>query len=189
MVFCGQCGYQLAPGDKTCPRCGAQTDIDLIEHDPGTHNPTEISHAILERAPTQGVKPPDRNNLRPQQSQVEPPAGPLILGPVVQNEQLANETTTMMSAQNYAPQPGYPGYTGYTGSPGYTQPAGYGYSSAGYQPYQAYQAGQSAAIAEILEASRKGKITSLLLILFGLLLLIAAILVFILNQQGIIFPQ
>lgn len=182
MVFCGQCGYQLAPGDKTCPRCGAKTDIDLIKHDPGTYNPTEISPAILERVPTQAVSPPHRPGAIPRQDQVEPPAGPLILGPVIQNEELANETTTLMGAQTYAPQPSYPNY------PGYPQ-AGYGYSAAGYQPYQSYQAGQSAAITEILESSHRGKITSLLLILFGLLLLIAAVIVFLLNQQGIIFPQ
>lgn len=179
MVFCGQCGYQLAPGDKACPRCGAKIDVDLIEHDPGSYNPTEISHAILER-PTQSVAPPDRANPTLGQSQEEP-AGPLILGPVVLNEQLANETTTMMNAQNYAPQPSYPGY------PAYPQQAGYGgYGSVGYQHYQT---GHDAALAEILEASRKGKIISLLLILFGLLFLIGAIIVFLLNQQGIIFPQ
>jgi hypothetical protein len=174
MVFCGQCGYQLASGDKTCPRCGAKTDVDLIEHDPGSYNPTEISPAILERAPTQPAGPP-------RQSRVE--QGPLILGPVIQNEQLANETTAMMGAQNYAPQPSYPGYPGSPGYPGYPQQAGYGYSSAGYRT------GPPAAIAEILEASRKGKITSLLLILFGLLFLISAIIVFLLNQQGVIFAS
>lgn len=172
MVFCGQCGYQLAPGDKTCPRCGAKTDSDLIEHDPGTYNPTEVSHAILERTPTRAVRPPQRPDAIPRQNQGEPPARPLILGPVIQDEELANETTTLMGAQTYAPQPSYPNY------PGYPQ--------AGYQPYQA---GPSAAIAEILESSRRGKITALLLILFGLLLLIAAVIVFLLNQQGVIFPQ
>ena len=179
MVFCGQCGYQLSPGDKTCPRCGAKADVDLIEHDPGTYNPTEISHAIIERAPTRAVQPPGYTNPTPMQGQAEL-AGPLILGPIQQNEQLANETTTMMGAQTYAPQPGYPGYAAYPPQ------GGYGYSAVGYQQYPA---GQDAAIAEILEASHKGKITSLLLILFGLLLLIAAIIVFLLNQQGIIFPQ
>ena len=178
MVFCGQCGYQLASGDKVCPRCGAKTDIDLIEQDPGSYNPTEISHAILERAPTRSVTPP---NPVSRQSQVEP-AGPLILGSGAQNEQMANETTSMMGAQPYAPQPSYPNYGGY---PQQVSMPNYGYP-VGYQP--PYQAGQAAAIAQIVEASRKGKIGSLLLILFGLLLLIGAIVVFLLNQQGMIFP-
>jgi len=178
MVFCGQCGYQLAPGDKTCPRCGAKADVDLIEHDPGTYSPTEVSQAIIERAPTQSVMPPNRVNPMPGQSQAGP-AGPLILGPGTPNNQMANDPTTMMGAQSYAPQASYPGY----GAPGY--PASYPqYNQTGYQPYQA---GQSAAIAQLLESSRKGKVASLLLILFGILLLIAAIVIFLLNQQGMIF--
>ncbi|HEY0755937.1 MAG TPA: zinc ribbon domain-containing protein [Ktedonobacteraceae bacterium] len=176
MVFCGQCGYQLAPGNTACPRCGAQTDVKQIEHDPGSSNLTEVSRTVLAREPTQAVPPPKRTNPQTRQSQVE--QGPLILGPVVQNEQLANETTTMMSAQNYAPQPSYPNYSPLMG--------GYNNSSVGYQPYQAGPS--AAALDEILEASRKGKTASLLLILFGLLCLIGAIVVFLLNQQGIIFP-
>ncbi len=180
MVFCGQCGYQLAPGDKICPRCGAKTDIDLIEHDPGPYNPTEITRAIVERAPTQSIKPPNRANPVPWQSQVEP-AGPLILGPSAPNNQLANETTAMMGAQTYAPQPSYPNYAAYLQQPDAT---GFGYNPAGYQ---SYQAGQAAAVAQIVAASQRGKVISLLLILFGLLLLTGAIVVFLLNQQGIIF--
>ena len=171
MVFCGQCGYQLSPGSTTCPRCGAPTDADQIAYDPGTYNPTEISHAVL---PSQPAPPP---TFATRQNQVES-AGPLILGPVIQDEQQADATTVMMGSQPYMPHPSYPTY------PGMAQQGGYGYA-AGYQPYQG---GQSAAVAAILEASRKGKITSLLLILFGILLLIAAILVFLLNQQGVIFP-
>lgn len=177
MVFCGQCGYQLGPGDKVCPRCGTKTDVDLlIENDPGTYNPTEISHAILERYPTQSSSVQNRGN--PQTRQIQPEQrGPLVLGPVSPNEQLANETTTMMNSQMYMPQQPYPTYQQPAGTGMYSYPGG----------YQNFQPGQSAAVAEILEASRKGKITSLLLILFGLLLLIAAIIVFLLNQQGIIF--
>ncbi|HEY3993287.1 MAG TPA: hypothetical protein VGM01_10455 [Ktedonobacteraceae bacterium] len=182
MVFCGQCGYQLVPGDTICPRCGAKTEVDLIDHDPGTYNPTEISRAITERAPTQSAAPPNRGNSAPWQSQAEP-AGPLILGPGTPNSQFANEPTAMMSAQNYAPQPSYPNYPpGYPPQPGAT---GLGYNPAGYQ---SYQAGQSAVIAEIVAASQRGKVISLVLILFGLLLLTGAIVVFLLNQQGIIFP-
>jgi hypothetical protein len=108
---------------------------------------------------------------------------------VTYNEQFADETTTAMSAQHYTAQPSYPGYQGYPGYPqqmntGYPQQTGYGYNPTGYQ---AYQPGQADAIAQMLEASRKGKIASLLLILFGLLLLIGAIVVFLLNQQGLLF--
>lgn len=179
MVFCGQCGYQLAPGDKVCPRCRAKTNADEIEYDPGTYNPTEVSHAILERAPTQSNVQPNRANPASWQQPAEP-GGPLVLGPMAFDEQLADETTTAMSAQHYAARPSYPGHQGYP------QQTGYGYGATGYQPYQT---GQAETIAQILEASRKGKIAALLLILFGLLLLIGAIVVFLLNQQGVIFPR
>ncbi len=175
MVFCGQCGYQLGPGDKICPRCGAKTDADLLDEDPGTYNPTEISHAIIERVPTQGAPSPNPGG----QFRSPEPQGPLILGPGDPNDQLANEPTAMMSSQIYAPQPGYPAYSQQMNTGMYGYPA-----APGYQPYQA---GQSAAVLQLLESSRKGKITSLLLILFGLLLLLGAIIVFLLTQQGIIF--
>jgi hypothetical protein len=178
MVFCGQCGYQLGPGDAVCPRCGAKTDADLLEQDPGAYNPTEISHALLdlENLPTRAAPLPNYGA----QPRPPDPQGPLVLGRSSPNDQLANEATAMMSSQMYAPQAAYPGYPqqSVTGMYG-------GYPAGGYP--QQYQAGQNAAAAQLLEASRKGKITSLLLILFGLLLLIGAIIVFLLNRQGILF--
>jgi len=172
MVFCGQCGYQLGPGDRICPRCGAKTDAELIEEDPGMYHPTEISHAITERAPTQGAPSP---SLASQFRQPEP-QGPLILGPSAPDNLLANEPTAMMSSPMYAPQAGYTPYSPPMGAGMY-----------GYPAYQPYQTGQNAAMLQLLESSRKGKVNSLLLILFGLLLLIGAIIVFLLTQQGIIF--
>lgn len=174
MVFCGQCGYQLAPGDTVCPRCGAQTEAETIEYDPGAYNPTEISHAIL-NAPTQGV-PPQNRGSQPRQPEQQ---GPLVLGPMTPHRGLSNEATTSMNSQTYPPQQAYPGYPQQAGT------GMYGYNVGGYQ--QQYQAGQSAVVAQLLEASRKGKITALLLILFGLLLLIVAIIIFLLTRQGIIF--
>ncbi|HEY1349071.1 MAG TPA: zinc ribbon domain-containing protein [Ktedonobacteraceae bacterium] len=169
MVFCGQCGYQLGPGDTTCPRCGAQTEADLSNAQHDTYHPTEISHAILERPPTQGAPSPASAS---QFRQPAAPQAPLILGPLATNEQLANETTSQM----YAPPGAYPQQVG-SGMYGYP---------AGYQPYPA-AAGQEASVLQLLESSRRGKISSLLLILFGLVLLIGAMLIFLLTQQGIIF--
>jgi hypothetical protein len=170
MIFCGQCGYQLGPADTTCPRCGAQAEANLSNEQPGTYHPTEISQAIIERTSRQG--PPSR--VPGSQFSQPAPQAPLILGPVAANEQLANETTSLMNSPMYAPPAAYPQQAG-SGMYGYP---------AGYFPYPA---GQQAAMLQLLESSRRGKITSLLLILFGLLLLIAAILVFLLTQQGIIF--
>lgn len=170
MVFCGQCGYQLGPGDTICPRCGAQTEANLSNEDPGTYHPTEISHAILERNPTQGPPSPGPAS----QFRQPAPQAPLILGSVATNDQMANETTMQMNSQRYTPGAAYPQQAG-SGLYGY--PAG----------YQSYPAGQEAAVLQLLESSRKGKITALLLILCGLVLLIGALLLFLLTQQGVIF--
>jgi hypothetical protein len=174
MIFCGQCGYQLSQGDIICPRCGAKTEASLIENDPGTYNPTEISHAVLERP---HAAPQRNRNSQPRiPIQPNPPeaAGPLILGSEYLNEQLANETTSMMNSQTYAPQQGYANYP--------PQAAGTGFY--GYPP--PYQGGQ-VAVARLLEASHRGKTAALLLILFGLLLLTGAIVILLLTLQGIIF--
>lgn len=178
MVFCGQCGYQLSPGDKICPRCGAETRADLIEDDPGTYNPTVISHTVSENPP-----PPARGRGTSSGSSISPapePPKPLILGPSAFDNQLANETTTIMNSSNYAPQPGYaqPGYANY---PQQTGTGFYGYNPGGYQQYQGGQA------AALLESSRRGQTTALLLILFGLLLLSGAIVILLLTLQGTIF--
>lgn len=171
MVFCGRCGYQLAPGDKICPRCGAETDIDSTVQEPGASNPTEMSQVVHDLP----YQPPARGG---NQSQYQP--GPLVLRPPSgANYGNEEDATTMMNAPTYQqPQQFYPDHPAQTGM------GGYGYNVPG-QPQ--YQGGQSAVVAQLLASSRKGKIGSLLLILFGLLLLIAAIIVFLLNQQGIIF--
>lgn len=172
MVFCGQCGYQLGPGDKLCPRCGAITDVDTIKQDPGTYKPTEISHAVLESPPISS--PQKRGNP------LEQP-GPLVLGPLGPGAPGSDEPTAMMNSQMYVPQPSYPGYPQQAGT------GLYGYNTGVYpQPFQAGQA-QNPAVAQLLEASRKGKTTSLLLILFGLLLMVGAIIILLLTLQGIIF--
>jgi len=176
MVFCGQCGYQLSPGEKICPRCGAETNAELINDDPGTYNPTMISHVVLENS-----QPPLRlsSQVRPSHSSAPEPQRPLILGPSSGADQLANETTTMMNSQmNPQMYSGQQGYANYPPQAGFS-----GFNSGGYQPQ--YQGGQFAAL---LESSRKGQTTALLLILFGLLLLIGAVIILLLTLQGAIFP-
>lgn len=177
MIFCGQCGYQLSPGETTCPRCGAKTDADLLEHDPGSNNPTEISHALLDLP--QAL--PGRNNQ--QWSSVrQAPSGPqpLVLGAGTYDEQQANETTAMMNSQTYPPQ-----QASYVGYPQQVGTGFYGSQVDGYAPQ--YQGSQPAVMAEMLEASKRGKTGALLLILFGLLLLTGSIVVLLLTLQGIIF--
>ena len=181
MVFCGQCGYQLAPGDTTCPRCGATTDADLIENDPGAYNPTEISHAILPRPQAASQRNRHSQPRLPIRPKPPEPDGPLVLGSDSLNEQSANETTTMMNSQMYAPQPAYT-----NNYPPQMVTGFQGYNAGVYPPYQT---GQSAAVAQLLAASQRGKTAALLLILFGLLLLTGAVVVLLLTLQGIIFAS
>ena len=174
MVFCGHCGYQLAPGDKTCPRCGAETDVDPTLQDPAAYNPTEMSQVIQDVPYTRDENQPPRRPT-PQQ-----PAGPLVLRPSGDTGYAGEQDAlTVTNAPAYQqPQQAYLGY------PSQASMGGYGYNAPGQSQYQA---GHSAVVAQLLASSRKGKTGALLLILFGLLLLISAIIIFLLNQQGIIF--
>lgn len=43
MVFCGRCGLQLAPGSSRCPRCGALSEVNVINEDPHMNDATIIS--------------------------------------------------------------------------------------------------------------------------------------------------
>src|SRR5947209_6187139 len=104
MVFCGQCGYQLAPGDTVCPRCGTpvEPDLDLTLDNPEPDNPTVASGLI--NAPTRQqphVQPPGGPGAPPTPAQQQP----LILGPHADandaNAQIANETTSSLGVQPY----------------------------------------------------------------------------------------
>jgi hypothetical protein len=171
MVFCGHCGYQLAAGDKVCPRCGAETDVEMLTRDPEANKPTTMApNAPRPSSPRNYDNQPRRSTpTAPPQ-----PAGPLVLGASSGGYANEQDATTMMNAPAaYAPQQVYAGYPPQSGVYGHT----------GYPSYQA------TALAQLLAASHRGKTNSLLLILFGLLLLIAAIIVFLLNLQGIIFTS
>lgn len=162
MVFCGHCGYQLSAADKVCPRCGAEADVEMLTQDPEVNKPTTM-------APVAPNFPQPSSPRRSTPTAPPQPAGPLVLGPGSGGYANEQDATTMMNGPAaYAPQQVYAGYPPYAVNP-------------------RYQSTQSTALAQLLAASHKGKTNSLLLILFGLLLLISAIIVFLLNQQGIIF--
>jgi hypothetical protein len=183
MIFCGQCGYQLAPGEEVCPRCGTRAPANPLTQGSDAYHPTEISHAVLE---SPRLSAPQRA-IQPRQPTPSEPAGPLVLGADYPNEQMANEATKMMSSQMYTPQQSYTGYPQQSGYAQQRQQDVYAYNPAASYQQQQYQASQAATLAAILASSRKGRTNALLLILFGLILLIGAIIVFLLTIQGIIF--
>lgn len=205
MVFCGHCGYQLAPGDKVCPRCGSVTDADLIEEAPEPNSETvptnSIQHspASLSGLNTQRQASPPPPPARPTQL---PPQEPLVLGPdgrAYPDNQFANEATSMMtSPQTYTPpyqaEQSYQGYAPQNvGSyPNYPQASGVysNYAQPGTPGYPQYgQFGQRGAVqaAELAALSRKGRTVALLLILLGLLLLIGAMVLYLLERKGMVF--
>lgn len=195
MVFCGQCGYQLAPGNTVCPRCGTPVDpdLDLTIDNPEPDNPTVASSLL--HAPTQaqpGVRRPGTGSqLTPARQE------PLILGPggntYDPNASVVNDPTSMMGASTYAmPNQGPPATPGAgTSYPGYPQPnvdnypsyAGYNVppGGTGYQQAEQYEAMR----AELAARNRTGRIVGLLLVLLGLILIIGAMVLYIVGHGGI----
>ncbi len=56
MIFCGQCGLQLASGDTRCPHCGATVESDgTLQGSPHRDDPTIAS---LSSIPLQPNTPP-----------------------------------------------------------------------------------------------------------------------------------
>ncbi len=53
MLFCGQCGLQLAPGSTTCPRCGTATQPNLLLENLPLEGPTVVSDPRLPQYPPQ----------------------------------------------------------------------------------------------------------------------------------------
>src|SRR6516165_3095079 len=97
MVFCGKCGFQLTSSNITCPRCGTPTDTELISDESQPDSPT-IAASTYFRV--------DQSNASSQETMspgrfVE--QQPLILGSPPNDygisEQMANETTNMISSQ------------------------------------------------------------------------------------------
>jgi hypothetical protein len=158
MVFCGQCGLQLAPESTTCPRCGSVTEPDLSIEDPHLNDPTILTSFPAPQTP----HPPVSEVQHPPVSPIPQQPQRLILRPESNpgyRTPTPYEPTSMMTTPVSPPQSGgtYP-----------TQPAPY----AGYQSLP----GQFD-IGEPLPSRRRGRgrIVALLSTLIILLLLLGTI--------------
>ena len=196
MIFCGQCGLQLASGDTRCPRCGTPVDSQLPVGEVYPNAPTVESQSFGVRTPSQpgtqaaeGQFPtnnPQRLVLRPNDSSYD------------YGTQGAFDATTRMEPP---PVAGYPGYTQGGGQPTMgtrtRAQAGGNYptmntayprsrsGAGGYQPMSAanqYQAGPQAVAAQNV----KGRAVALVLSLLGLLFIIVAMVLLLLQHNGII---
>src|SRR6185312_13161715 len=117
MLFCGQCGFQLASDNIRCPRCGAAIEGGVPEGDLHTDDPTIASPSYLTRNASQSGTQLSAGSLTPNNSQR------LVLRPETnsynQGTQQAQGATSRVDMQNYAthsqqpisnPAAPYPGY-------------------------------------------------------------------------------
>lgn len=205
MIFCGQCGLQLAPGSTRCPRCGAMVE------EPQTAALTEELHSDDPTIASASIIGP----LTQGQGQQ-----PLVLGSgSTQNgypsgTQAAYDATNMMEPPNYTQTQNQP-YTGYPAQSGsaypstttgaYQPPQGqyneYGTMGGGnYQTGMVYPNGMQSQIgyqqmsgqymqdeAEMARAAAnaRGRTTGLVLVLFGLILIFGAVILFAIQHHMI----
>lgn len=183
MVFCGQCGLQIAPDATRCPRCGTPVDTNVAveESYPDDATMTSLPYATYNTQNPQSPQGPYTPG-NPQQ---------LVLRPDEYDEQGASEAAThRMNAPSYDQGVPYPGYGPQSGANYPAQTPQYAdYSSPGvnnipgqYQPYSNYQPYQQAPVTQ----RSKGRVASLIVILLGLLLILTAMTLFTLFHFGYI---
>jgi hypothetical protein len=207
MIFCGQCGQQLAPGDVRCSRCGAaiEPDAPATTSDAYPNAPTEQASSFIANrsSPThaQGpTSPPTQQNAMQQKLVLRAGQDGNNYPTVAASDETSMMDAPMMggayptaypqqSATNYPPAgtsytafppQGQGSYTGFPQQSGglYTPiPTAYPGSS----PYQQYQGAQ-----EPVAQNSRGRSASLVIILIGLLFILGAIALFILQHNGTI---
>ncbi len=180
MVFCGKCGFQLASGNITCPRCGTPTETDLASDASQPDSPTIAASTIQSGNPSYFESQETVGQSRPHEQQ------PLILSSPQagygSSDQMANEATNMMGTQ-YPTSSQEPTRTVY---PNYGQPGATPYSQQGMS-YPGYATATTsyqhiAPSQEAEQARARGRITGLLLILLGLLFILGAMVLFLLTR-------
>lgn len=212
MIFCGQCGQQLAPGDTRCPRCGT-----AIEPDSQTK-----SEDTYPNAPTQEARsfPSNRSSSTYAQEQTNTPQPPndpqqkLVLRPGFERDNYstsaASDATSMMDSayptayppqsatnypqagssynnfptqtpDNYANRGSYAGYPQQGGGTYAPMTTGYSANNPYYSSPDQYQSMQDGS-----SHNARGRSASLVIILIGLLFILSAAVLFILQHNGVI---
>jgi hypothetical protein len=208
MIFCGQCGLQLPPGASRCPRCGTPVEGDTAVEDFYMDDPTVASFPYGPHTPPQ----PDIYG----QAGTPAPNNPqkLMLGVDKQSTLEPNAPTNRVDASRYnrrsagsAQPPSSPNAdtfrtppvgggnfpTQEASYPGYRPQSNYSSQEAPYpvvppgntayaSPSSPYHYTQS----PISSQKARGRVAALLIILFGLLLILGAMVIFALKQNGLI---
>ncbi|MBE3559861.1 MAG: hypothetical protein IMW89_11640 [Ktedonobacteraceae bacterium] len=196
MSFCGQCGFHLTSGMSNCPRCGTPVEVHPeLSGEANADDPTIASRFYL---------PP-----HPSQSSLQKSAGPHT--PASQQRLVLRPTPGAPTGQEtQAAQPGYnlhtplPPSIGQPGQPGtMSQNVGGGYppqgaSYTGFGPLPTTGYGTPGAMpgpsaeyylqeqeARAAEArSARGRTTGLVLILLGLLCILGAVTLFLIQRPS-----
>jgi hypothetical protein len=171
MFFCGQCGFQVAPGMTRCPRCGAA--VDTTDAGPAgelhSDDPTVASSSLS----------PSQTDIRTQGDQSR-----LVLQPESRDDYGA---PTVFGSATRMDTPAYPAYGTPPGGQNYPTMGGQQGIYAGYapggQPYQQNYPGQAQ---YDRAASNRGRTTGLVLILIGLLMILSAVALYILQHNSAI---
>lgn len=135
MLFCGQCGLQLAPGSTTCPRCGTATQPGLPQDNQYLDDPTIASNPRLPlhlpatpldnpHAEDPTIASDPRLPLHPQQTPFPqtPSQPPYVSGPGSSNPYSIGQVPS--TPPRGASYPGFPGYPNNPSYPGNVPPAG-----------------------------------------------------------------
>jgi len=179
MIFCGQCGYQLAAGTTLCPRCGAkieETNAQATESH--SDDATVATHSLPLRNP-------------PGQSPVSPPQ-PLILRPGANSNdygsQMAYDATSRIESPNYGTQMPQNPPMGATYGSNYPPQSGSSYPAQGtYQDFATgYPMNTQGGYQQqpYTQDSNKVRATALVLVLLGVLFLFIAVILFVLQRTN-----
>ena len=192
MIFCGQCGLQLAPGITRCPRCGATVE--------GTSTPATEMHPDDATVASRSLNL--RNPMNP--SQISPPQ-PFILRPGADGNdygsQVAYDATSRVEAPNYGtqipqnPNMGSSYASNYPPQSGSAYPGQGSYSDFGTRASGTYSGGsypnaqrgfQQPFAQEQPASSNKIRVTALIFVSLGVLLLLISVILFVLQHSNAI---
>jgi flagellar basal body-associated protein FliL len=164
MVFCGNCGLQLAPGSTTCPRCRAFNNVQEIMEEPHSNDPTITS----QRSNLPPALPGHPAPIYPPSPQL--PSQQMVQRPGSSPSQPGNSNADMPTDQLGS-------QSGYTSAPGFVSPyAGANYSPPGTPIYSGFPGQYVSLEPQAPQGPRRsGRGRAIILILILMLVLLALI--------------
>lgn len=187
MIFCGQCGLQLASGAVRCPRCGATVEESKAAEDAlhvNDHTVAGQSIPNLSQAGSMPGTPPQPLILRPgtTTSNYNPQDATSMMEAPTYNTNVPPGQTmgTQYPAGGHYPtqQASYPNYS----MPGGTYAPG-GMSSPGITNQTGYPPQQNTSTSS---GNPTLRIAGLIIALFGVLLILSSVILFVMQQSGAI---